>query len=235
MTIYLTYLLIDSLYTHGYNYGLGYIASVLKKNGFLVKYIPIWNKKDLELFYKDIRNENPSIVAFSATSSQFPFLKEISKKIKEFSDSILVCGGAHPTLKPDSILEVPDLDAIVIGEGEYPLLELANSLKNKDDLESIKSLWFRKNGKIITNPVRPLIEDLNSLPFPDKNSLDYQKVLDRSKGVNRFIFSRGCTFKCSYCSNEALSEVYPNKNKYYRFIEPKIAIEQITNAINLKE
>ncbi|MBK8944284.1 MAG: B12-binding domain-containing radical SAM protein [Ignavibacteriae bacterium] len=227
MLIYLTYLQINSHYVHGYNYGLGYISAVLKNNGFNVKYFPIWDFNDLEKFFNNIVDDNPAIIGFSATSSQFPYLKEIAKKIKTFSNSFLICGGAHTTLQPESITQIPELDAISIGEGEYAMLDLANTIQNKTDFTQIKNLWVRYKNEIIKNPVRPLIENLNSLPFPDKESLDYQKILDISNGNNRFIFSRGCTFKCSYCSNEALSSVYPNKNKYYRFMDPELAIEQI--------
>lgn len=227
MQIYLVYLLIDSHFTHGYNYGIGYIASVLKHAGYKVKYIPIWNQQDLIKLYDDIINDQPEIIAFSATSSQFPHLKAITKSIKKISDAYLVCGGTHPTLNPESLSEISDLDAIIIGEGEYPLLELADSIKNKLCKSDIKSIWFKSENGIIKNSVRPLIENLNSLPFPDKDSLDYQNVIDISKGTNRFIFSRGCTFKCSYCSNHALSDIYPNKKNYYRYLDPEIAIEQI--------
>lgn len=227
MLIYLVYLLIDSHFTHGYNYGLGYIASVLKKNGYDVKYIPLWNQNDVLNFYSDIKHEKPAIVAFSATSSQFPYLRLISNSIKSFSKTFQVCGGTHVTLRPDSIQEIQSLDAIVIGEGEFPMLDLANAIANGKNFYNIKNFWFRKENDIIRNSIRPLIEDLNLLPFPDKSSLDYQKLIDISGGKNRFIFSRGCTFKCSYCSNHALKDVYPNKNKYYRFIEPELAIEQI--------
>ena len=227
MTIYLTYLLIDSHFTHGYNYGLGYIASVLKKDGHLIKYIPLRDSNGLVDFYQNIIDEKPRIIAFSATSSQFPFLREITQNIKEISDAFLVCGGTHTTLLPNSIESIPELDAIVIGEGEYAMQELAKALENRINFESIQNFWFRKNDRIIKNSIRPLIENLNSLPFPDKESLDYQAVINASRGKNRFIFSRGCTFKCSYCSNHALSDVYSNKNNYYRFIDPEIAIEQI--------
>ncbi|MBK7105247.1 MAG: B12-binding domain-containing radical SAM protein [Ignavibacteriae bacterium] len=229
MLIYLTYLQINSYYVHGYNYGLGYIASVLKSNGFNVKYFSIWNLSDIENFYSGINLDKPEVIGFSATSSQFPYLKEISKNIKSFSNSYLICGGAHTTLQPESINQIPELDAIAVGEGEYAMLDLANAIQNKSDFTQIKNLWVRKGNEIVKNPVRPLVENLNLLPFPDKETLDYQKILDISKGNNRFIFSRGCTFKCSYCSNSALSSVYPNKNKYYRFMEPELAIEQIRN------
>jgi radical SAM superfamily enzyme YgiQ (UPF0313 family) len=77
--------------------------------------------------------------------------------------------------------------------------------------------------------MRPLIKNLDELPFPDKESLDYQRVIDDARGLNRFIFSRGCTFECSYCSNKALSDLYKGRGPYFRSESPERAIEEISS------
>jgi len=227
MKIFLVYLVIDSHQNTGYNYGLGYIASVLKNGGHQVDYSVIKNNEEIDNFYKKVEKERPRLVGFSVTTSQFYFLKNIAKKIRYFSDCFLVCGGVHSTLKPDCICEIPELNAIVRGEGEFPMLELADALDKRIDYLNIKNFWFRKENEIIKNEVRPLIVELDNLPFPDRESLDYQKIIDEARGKNRFIFSRGCPFQCTYCSNKALSEVYPNPQKYFRQISPEKAIEEI--------
>ena len=231
MKIFLVYLVIDSPQNTGYNYGLGYIASVLKEGGHQIDSIVLKNKKDIFEFYEKVKNDNPKIIGFSTTTSQFYFLKSICKELKKISDSFIVCGGVHPTLKPECIQEIPELDAIVRGEGEYPMFELASALENQKEFKDIKNFWFNTQGKIIKNEVRPLISDLDELPFPDKDSLDYQKIIDEANGANRFIFSRGCPFNCTYCSNKALSEVYPDPEHYFRLISPRRAIEEIKRDV----
>lgn len=211
----------------GYSYGLGYIAAALKSAGHDVGYFSLTDNHDVRALCDAVRRDQPGIVAFSATSSQFPSLGEIVPKIKTISDSFVVCGGVHTTLKPECISEMPELDAVARGEGEWALPELADALEKGADIFNIRSFWFRNGAQIIKNETRSLIAKLDDLPFPDKTSLDYQQVIDKAGGVNRFIFSRGCPFDCSYCSNKALSDAYSGGNSYFRQRSPRKAIAEI--------
>lgn len=226
MNIKLVYLNVNVPQDSGYNYGLGYIAAVLKQRGHRVEYVILNNGRDVEEFYRKSRKEQPEMICFSAVSTQFCHLKEITRQLKT-TKSFLVCGGIHTTLRPDSISEIEELDAVIVGEGEYPMLELAEAIENGGMIYDIGNVWFRKDGKIIKNPVRPLIKNLDKLPFPDKCSLDFQKLIDEAGGELRVIFSRGCPFDCAYCSNKTLSMVYPDKNHYFRHLSPERAIEQL--------
>lgn len=216
MEIVLIHLALYSPQASPYNCGLGYISSILKMNGYGVKYFVLKNTKDVTMLYENIKITQPEIIGFSVTSSQFNYLKNIVKPIKDISDSFILCGGVHFTLQPDCILEIPELDAIVRGEGEYPLVELLKAIENRQDYFKIKNFWFRRKGEIVKNELRPFIKNLNELPFPDKHY---------SEQKNRFIFSRGCIFECTYCSNKALSEVA--EGSYFRQRSPTKAIEEI--------
>lgn len=210
-----------------YNYGLGYVAAVLKEGGHNVEYIILNIDRDVVEFYKKIQKNRPEIVAFSATTSQFNYLKDIINNIKQISNPFVICGGIHSTLKPDCIFEIPGLDAIVRGEGELPMRELADAFENQDDYWHIKNFWFKEKGETIKNKPRPLIRNLDTLPFPDKTSLEYQQIINKVGGINRFIFSRGCVFDCPYCSNKALMDFYSDKATYFRVKSPQKAIEEI--------
>lgn len=209
----------------GYNYGLGYIASVLKENGHNVKYFTIINEDDINNLYKKTSSDHPDLIGFYVTTSQFTYLKEIVPSIKKIYNSFMVIGGPHPTLQPDCIHEIPELDAIVRGEGEYPLLDLIKAMESKTDYHSIRNFWFQTKDGIIKNDLRPLIEDLDILPFPDKSSLDYQREIDTHNGINRFILTRGCIYECTYCSNKAFTDVY--KKSYFRTGSAQKAIEEL--------
>ena len=210
----------------GYNYGLGYMQAVLDKAGHDTEYIII-GKDNGEEVMSHLVAEKPDIIAISVTTPEYNHIRSIVPQLKKSSGAFIVLGGVHFTLNPESMAEIPDADAVIIGEGEYPLLELASALENKDDFTKIRSGWFRKGCQVIKNPVRPPIQDINTLPFPEKGSVDYQKILEENSGVNRFIFSRGCPYDCSYCCNKAISEVYPSGSKYYRFLTPENSIELI--------
>ena len=230
--IILVYMGMNSPQNTGFNYGLSYIGAVLKKEGFAVEYISLLNERDRVDLYDIIKKDPPLLIGFSVTSSQLVHLKQTVSGIRSFCDSFIVCGGPHPTLRPGCLEEVTGINAIVIGEGEYPLLELAKALANDEDYSRIHSLWVNDNGNIIKNEVRPLIEDLDTLPFPDIDSLmvGQQGRYSGNMSQIRFIFSRGCPFDCSYCCNKAISDVYPNSGKYFRQRSPMNAIKEIENA-----
>jgi len=227
MKVFLVYLRINS--GHGgddqYNYGLGYIAAVLRQEGHEITYIVLAGDRDLQGFYKKIEKEQPDITGFYVTASHIGPLEEIVRKMRPTTRTFIVCGGPHPTLSPESMFSIPGIDAVVRGEGEYPMRDLADALSRKDDFNHIRNLWVRDGDRIVKNEMRPLIEDLDELPYPDKSCLDYQKTIDGWNGTIRYIFSRGCVFSCAYCSNKALSDVYGGK--YFRIRSPQKAIGEI--------
>jgi radical SAM superfamily enzyme YgiQ (UPF0313 family) len=208
-----------------YSYGLGYIASVAKSRGHSVNYYIVKDANDLEGLYEQVKLKEPHIVGFSATTCQINHLNYIAAEIKEISSAFLICGGPHPTLYPHCLSEIPALDAIVRGEGELPMNDLLSAFENNTDILTIDNFWFRNNGTIEKNGLRPLVADLDTFTFPDKDSLDYQQIIDENAGRNRFLFSRGCTFNCTFCSNHAYSAIYGQR--YYRRKSPQKAIEEI--------
>ena len=109
--------------------------------------------------------------------------------------TFIVCGGPHPTLSPESMFSIPGIDAVVRGEGEYPMRDLADALSRKGEFRHIRNLWVRDGVRIVKNEMRPLIADLDELPYPDKSCLDYQKTIDE------------CTVLSGISSAEAVSSV----------------------------
>jgi len=225
MRISLVYLVIDSPQDTRYSYGLGYVAAVLKSGGHDVTCHALGDDADVRDFVRYAHDRRPGLIGLSCTSSQFAYVADIARDIKQRCECMVVCGGVHPTLRPECLLAAPDVDAVVRGEGEYPLLELASAVESGSDWRSIPNLAWREGSEIRLNPTRAFIEDLDALPMPDKTSLDYQAVIDRAGGADRFIFSRGCTFTCTYCSNWALSQLC--EGPYFRQQSPSRAIDEI--------
>lgn|GEM_PF-444738 len=234
MKIYLVYLALNTDQFQSYNYGLGYISAVLKQSGYQPVYTLIKYNDDVTEFLSQLKEEKPDIIAFSITSAQYEHFKIIIneiKKIEENSRSFIVCGGVHPTLDPESVIEINGVDCLIRGEGEYAFLELVKAIDNKKNYVDIKNCWFRTEDNVIKNEIRPLIENLDDLPFPDKESLNFQQEIIKDNSIIRFIFSRGCPFNCTYCCNSALSSIYPNSKKYFRQRSPVKAIEEIEDAV----
>jgi len=225
MKLSLGYLAINSPQDVGYSYGLGYVAAALREAGHEVDYWPLTDDRDVVGFLEDLRRRRPDILGLSATTAQFAHVGEIARAAKQACDCFVVCGGVHPTLAPTCIHQVDAVDAIVRGEGEGAMVELAAAIETGAEPGAIAGVWSRRSGAIIENPTRPFIEDLDALPFPDKTCVSYQSIIDRAGGVNRFVFSRGCTFNCTYCSNHALSKVC--QGRYFRQQSPARAIAEI--------
>ncbi len=114
----------------------------------------------------------------------------------------MVVGGAHLLIYPEETLAQAQIDSIVIGDGEDALLELATRLARGQDLEEIPGLWFKKEGKIIRNPPRPVEKNLDRLPFPDRSDLSltqHRFAADRLSPAAIMITARGCPFSCTFC------------------------------------
>lgn len=201
-----------------YHMGIGYLSAFLKKNGHRTSLINIYKKTDREEFIAKLKEENPDIIGFSSVTPQIHNVITMAKWIKESGiKSFVICGGIHATLDPQSVINIDGVDAACCGEGEYPLLELCEAIQSGKDYSSLENLWVKKGGLIKSNQTRPLIEDLDTLPFPDREIFDRNDFSKERQTQLQLVASRGCPYNCAYCSNHAIKSVYSNKNKYVRF------------------
>jgi radical SAM superfamily enzyme YgiQ (UPF0313 family) len=210
-----------------YSEGLASISAVVKQAGYDVKLYHQLYMPDKKEFISRIREFNTDIIGFSARTTAMPFITEMAQWLdSELPGIPAVIGGYHAILVPDECIKLHGIDMVIVGEGEYPFVELLNSMRDGTNRTDIQSIYFKQiGGEIIKNPVAPLIEDLDTLPFPDFELFDYAN-LDRSKNFTAMVMlSRGCLFSCTYCGNSQFRNIYPNKNKFTRFRSPKKAIE----------
>jgi len=198
-----------------YQHGLASLSAVLKKNDIQsISLIHFAKEPDLIKWEAYLKKQKPDIIGIYSTAEQFHFVKELVSKVPQ--GIFTVCGGPHPTCYPMCIEDIPRLDAICIGEGEYPILELVNALKEGRDYSNIKNLWVRKNGNIVRNETRPFIANLDELPFEDKELFGLQRSIDKyGLGQVRVMTTRGCPYQCTYCANKQISKTQPGY--YVRF------------------
>jgi len=190
--------------------GIGYMAAVLEKNGYDVD---VLDASALELTYDEIGEEilkrNPDIVSISALTPTIGVALDSADKIKQVKpDTIVVLGGYHPTFEYESVLEEPSVDVVVRGEGEYTFLDLVRTVENGGDLADVQGLAFHdeNNFSLVVTPDRPIIEDLDELPFPAFHLFPMEKyrILNITTNVATIITTRGCPMQCSFCSSAAL-------------------------------
>jgi len=208
--------------------GIEYLSAVLKRGGHTVELIfdPgldnnfYWNSKLLKVFHNEelmvekAERFSPDLVAFSSTTNEYPAVCRVARLLKERLGVPILVGGIHPTSLPGFVLSNPDIDMICRGEGELALLELADRMEQGKDIVDVQNIWLKgKDGSIVRNELRSLIDDLDTLPFPDKD-LFYQYGC--FKDLIQVISGRGCPFSCSYCHNNFCRKMYEGKGRYIR-------------------
>jgi anaerobic magnesium-protoporphyrin IX monomethyl ester cyclase len=210
-------------------FGISYISAYLKRHGHDVSLLVLSSnhsiKKNIPLIKDMLADKNPQLICFTAVTTQFPFIKEASAQIKKLAPSIFqVVGGAHASVSAKEAIEA-SFDAVCVGEGEGPLLELAECIQKNETITGIKNLWIKKeDGAIEKNPTRPYIHDLDSLPFPDRE-MWVPWIDEQSDSRISILLGRGCPYLCTYCSNHAVKNI--SEGKYVRMRSPENIIEEL--------
>ncbi len=197
-------------YIHWFPQGLAYIVAVVKKDGYDVE---IYNQD--KFHYPDehlteyLDKNKFDIVGVSVIAGYYQYKKllKISEAInKSKNRPFYIIGGHGPSPEPEFFLKKTQADVAVIGEGEITIVELLDAIANHKPFSTIKGIAFRSGEKIIINERRPLIMDIDSIPFPAYESfpIDYYRLLRMPHTTNRdfvmpLLSGRGCTFMCTFC------------------------------------
>lgn len=162
-----------------------------------------------------IERFRPQLICFSVVTDYFQWALRMARAIKAHYPIPIVFGGIHPTSVPAEVLAHPEADYVVVGEGEGALADLARALESGAAVDDIANLGFRRDGEVRINPLRPLIADLNALPYPDKELFGalWPKLYH---GRYHTIASRGCPNRCTYCCHSFLPKMYQGLGPYYR-------------------
>lgn len=220
-----------------YAFGLASIVSITKSSGHDAKVIIVKMEQDYSKVIECISAYKPHVIGFTSVSSQFNFVKEMAAQIKEESpDTIVVCGGVHPTINPECVLESEFLDGVFVGESDNSFIEFLENIENNGFYKNTDNLAYVKNGNLVINKLKPLVGDLDSLPYPDRETYPFEDTLN-AVGYAPFLFSRGCPYLCSYCSNHAIAKTYNlhRNTPRYRSAESSIReIEMVLSKFNLK-
>lgn len=193
---------------------LTYLSAYLKKYGeyrYDIKMVDINCTNDP---IGDITAFSPHIIGITSLSSHIVEIYEMSNKIRVLNKDILqILGGAHATVNPEEPLKRAGFDITVIGEGEVTFMELVDSYVengrklNIDYLSLINGIAFKHGNNIKVNSSRPLISDIDAVPYPDRELLNNDFYNKRyfvyrgmsTNGVATIAASRGCPFKCIFC------------------------------------
>jgi len=208
--------------------GISYISSILEQNGHQTD---IFIKTNLDSYFdleEVLQTFQPDIVGFSTVYREFYQTDKIAAYIKsKYPNLFLFAGGTHVTLNPEEVI-AQNFDAICIGEGEYPVLELVEMMSQNKVPTGIKNFWFKTDNGIEINETREYIGNLDALPFPNRKM--WQKYIKDKNGIHVVLVGRGCPFNCTYCCNHALRKTATGN--YTRFRSPENIAQEIEMLVN---
>jgi len=204
--------------------GIAYLGAVAEKAGHQVTVIDCQAEK---LTYEAFRNritKTPSdIIGVTSTTLLYKSAMNLITIAKQVQPQALtVLGGSHGTFWDENALnEYPSLDVVVRKEGEQTFMELLSRLQNKTSFDGVLGITFRSEGKIVRNPDRPFLENLDSLPFPAHHLLPLDSLKRMGKILFPLITSRGCVYWCDFCSTVRMF------GRGYRMRTPKNVVDEM--------
>jgi len=211
--------------------GLACIGASLLREGYEVKIFDFNLYNDKNKFARELKNFNPDFMGISFVTPLIREAEKILKIAKKINKKmILIGGGPHCSSFPESALEETSLDIVVIGEGDFTILEIVKG----ESLSKIKGIAY-KNKKIFINKRKEPIKDLDILPFPafhlfEINKYKTSSVISKKNPVARLETSRGCPYGCTYCNKSVFG-------RNFRVKSPKKVIGEFLQAkeLGLKE
>jgi radical SAM superfamily enzyme YgiQ (UPF0313 family) len=187
-----------------------WMAAVLEQNGLSVRVLDL-QVEDADLI-QVLREENPQCVGVSGTTqSRFNSFKIIEAVKSIDRDIVTLYGGPHATpAAEDTLQHIRSIDAVVRNEGELTVLEIMSALKKhrRIDFAPVAGVSFYKDGRVVHNPARPFIRDLDQLPLPAWHLFRMESYRQTMEFLDvpghAIVTSRGCPFQCSFCSARLL-------------------------------
>ena len=195
-------------------------------------------EREMDLLIDALREFKADLVGLSVPSSHYHLATMVTKRVRRELGVPVIWGGIHPTIRPRECISIADI--ICRGEGERPLVELVKRMGEGKPYDGIENLWIRSGLEAKRNPLRALIDDLDSLPYRDFDG-DNVWFIDRDRvsredpvfqGAEfRIYLTRGCPFSCTYCYNSSMRKIYKGLGKYWRIRSPGHVIGELKEIV----
>lgn len=224
-----------------------YLAAVLRASGYSPEILDLSTSQsvsgelledaDLEAIGQRIHEFNPQLIGFNCFVSQhFPFIAKAANYIKNLDPNInITIGGSHPTLFAEDILNnCHDIDTIVLGEGEEQIVALAKAVekRNMSELDSVQAIAYRVSGKVVLNPRKYYLADLDALPEAAWDLISLEAYYSDHTGWHNpknmkvqlsipILTSRSCPFNCNFCA------CHKTMGRTFRMRSPRKIVDEI--------
>lgn len=204
-------------------YGIAQMAAAIKKCNVDVKVLDMRLGYTNEDLFRLIDEFKPQLVGLTIVATRVKRSYDIMDEIKaKYPEIKIIAGGSHVASYKQKIFEsCKSLDFAVKQEGEFVFLDILEAIKFGIPLDDIKGMIYRNSkGEVIETPDRPLIKDLDKIPFPDYDVFELDKYYRWKQGVMPIITSRGCPFHCVFCS------IYLTMGRQFRFRSPENVVSE---------
>ena len=180
---------------------------------------PVWGEVK-----STISEYKPAVVGITAKSQNFASARIVARLAKQIDKrTVVIVGGPHPSMVGAEVLDCPDIDICVRGEGENTIVELLNAMDAGQELGAIRGIAYRRDGHVVENAPREFIRDLDSLCFPHETAHEVLKDYDQYPSTAfKYIFAtRGCPYNCLFCGSRRIW------SRKVRFRSPENVVREI--------
>lgn len=228
--------------------GLSLLSAIAKRQGHEVNlaysaalFHDRWNLEipwlakyfdDRDEVIKTIRATNPDVLVFSCLTATYQWMLGVAKQAKEINPNVkTIFGGVHISAVPERVLKNPQVDFVVVGEGELAFPEILNRIETSNYNGAIDNTWYRdENGRVLKGLQRGFNQELDALPAFDKSLWEKNIIV----GDRYFTMaSRGCPYRCTFCFNNFFAELPSDRKtrgKYVRLRSVEHMMEELLDA-----
>jgi radical SAM superfamily enzyme YgiQ (UPF0313 family) len=208
------------------NLGVCSLVAVLEQQGHHCDLFIASEERD---FWGAVEAFDPDVTGFSFMTGGHGWAVETAAEVRRRRPQThILFGGVHPTLFPE-IIERAEVNAICRGEGEEAVPEYLELLADGKDPSGVANFWVKTPSGIRRNPLRPLIQDLDALPLPNRTI--YRKYPYARTWDHYFMAGRGCPYTCSFCANHQFMKLYAGNGHFIRKRSPESVIAEIARAV----
>jgi radical SAM superfamily enzyme YgiQ (UPF0313 family) len=215
--------------------GVAYLAAVLREHSFPVEIVDAARYANEKEFEADLQATQPDVLGVSVPSIYYDKAVAAARAARRILPDVpIVFGGALPTALPEEMLENPEVDVVVFGEGEFKLLNLLRGWKDGIGIDQVKGIYYKSGGTVLKTPDEGYIENLDAIPFPARDLLPMREYLRLSPTLplpypaTSIVPTRGCYGNCRFCQ-PTLKKLFGRRIRYR---SPKNVVDEI---IQLKD
>jgi|WetSurMetagenome_2_1015567.scaffolds.fasta_scaffold71884_2 anaerobic magnesium-protoporphyrin IX monomethyl ester cyclase len=212
-----------------YSEGVASLAAVLRTHGHKVTLVHLTRPESPARVADRVAATFPDVIGYSCMSHTFGYVASYASAIRRLLPGIpSIIGGIHAMLHPEECLATHGIDAVCTGEGEIPLPEFVTRIGKGHPWNDIPGIWTTDAAGIHRMPPAPAVNDLDTLPFPDRTLFQGRQLMSAREHILYAYASRGCPFDCAFCCNDALRARLPSDTPPMRMKSPARVCAEIT-------